>query len=74
MIDEYPILAVAAAFASGKTAMRGLEELRVKESDRLEAVARGLAANGVKYQIEGVLFPAAAPCPPTWTTALPWRS
>ena len=53
MIDEYPILAVAAAFASGKTAMRGLEELRVKESDRLEAVARGLVANGVRYEIEG---------------------
>jgi 3-phosphoshikimate 1-carboxyvinyltransferase len=53
MIDEYPILAVAAAFASGKTAMRGLEELRVKESDRLEAVARGLKLNGVKYEIEG---------------------
>jgi 3-phosphoshikimate 1-carboxyvinyltransferase len=53
MIDEYPILAVAASFAEGKTAMRGLEELRVKESDRLEAVARGLAANGVKYEIEG---------------------
>jgi 3-phosphoshikimate 1-carboxyvinyltransferase len=53
MIDEYPILAVAASFAKGKTAMRGLEELRVKESDRLEAVARGLAANGVQYEIEG---------------------
>jgi len=53
MIDEYPILAVAAAFASGKTAMRGLEELRVKESDRLEAVARGLALNGVRYEIQG---------------------
>jgi 3-phosphoshikimate 1-carboxyvinyltransferase len=53
MIDEYPILAVAASFARGKTAMRGLEELRVKESDRLEAVARGLAANGVRYEIEG---------------------
>jgi 3-phosphoshikimate 1-carboxyvinyltransferase len=53
MIDEYPILSVAAAFARGKTAMRGLEELRVKESDRLEAVARGLNANGVKYEIEG---------------------
>ena len=53
MIDEYPILAIAAAFARGKTAMRGLEELRVKESDRLEAVARGLAANGVRYEIEG---------------------
>jgi len=53
MIDEYPILAVAAAFATGKTAMRGLEELRVKESDRLEAVALGLKLNGVRYQIEG---------------------
>src|ERR1700760_1946198 len=53
MIDEYPVLSVAAAFARGTTAMRGLEELRVKESDRLEAVARGLAANGVKYTIEG---------------------
>ena len=53
MIDEFPILSVAASFAQGKTAMRGLEELRVKESDRLEAVARGLAVNGVKYTIEG---------------------
>jgi 3-phosphoshikimate 1-carboxyvinyltransferase len=53
MIDEYPILAVAASFAQGRTAMRGLEELRVKESDRLEAVARGLAANGVRHDIEG---------------------
>ena len=41
MIDEYPILAVAAAFASGSTRMRGLSELRVKESDRLAAVAAG---------------------------------
>jgi len=47
MIDEYPILAVAAAFAEGRTAMRGLEELRVKESDRLAAIAAGLRANGV---------------------------
>ena len=53
MIDEYPILAVAASFARGTTAMRGLEELRVKESDRLEAVARGLKLNGVPYTIEG---------------------
>jgi 3-phosphoshikimate 1-carboxyvinyltransferase len=53
MIDEYPILAVAAAFARGRTAMRGLEELRVKESDRLEAVARGLRLNGVPHVIEG---------------------
>jgi len=47
MIDEYPVLAVAAAFAEGETRMEGLAELRVKESDRLAAVARGLAANGV---------------------------
>ena len=47
MIDEYPILAVAAAFAEGRTVMRGLEELRVKESDRLAAIAAGLKANGV---------------------------
>lgn len=47
MIDEYPVLAVAAAFAEGETHMRGISELRVKESDRLAAVARGLAANGV---------------------------
>jgi 3-phosphoshikimate 1-carboxyvinyltransferase len=53
MIDEYPVLSVAAAFAQGTTAMRGLEELRVKESDRLAAVAAGLAANGVRYTIEG---------------------
>ena len=42
MIDEYPILAIAASFAEGRTIMRGLEELRVKESDRLAAVAAGL--------------------------------
>jgi 3-phosphoshikimate 1-carboxyvinyltransferase len=53
MIDEYPILAVAAAFADGTTIMRGLKELRVKESDRLAAVAAGLAANGVAVEIEG---------------------
>jgi 3-phosphoshikimate 1-carboxyvinyltransferase len=53
MIDEYPILAVAASFASGVTRMRGLHELRVKESDRLAAVAAGLAAAGVRHSIEG---------------------
>ena len=53
MIDEYPILAVAAAFADGPTRMRGLAELRVKESDRLAAVAAGLAANGVAHEIIG---------------------
>lgn len=50
MIDEYPILAVAAAFAQGTTRMHGLAELRVKESDRLAAIARGLAALGVKVE------------------------
>jgi 3-phosphoshikimate 1-carboxyvinyltransferase len=53
MIDEYPVLAVAAAFAIGQTRMRGLHELRVKESDRLAAVAAGLAAAGVVHAIEG---------------------
>jgi 3-phosphoshikimate 1-carboxyvinyltransferase len=53
MIDEYPVLAVVAAFASGTTRMRGLSELRVKESDRLEAIAAGLEANGVDCAIEG---------------------
>jgi 3-phosphoshikimate 1-carboxyvinyltransferase len=47
MIDEYPVLSVAAAFAEGATTMTGLDELRVKESDRLAAVARGLELNGV---------------------------
>ena len=47
MIDEYPILSVAASFADGTTRMEGLEELRVKESDRLAAVEAGLQANGV---------------------------
>ena len=53
MIDEYPVLAVAASFAQGVTVMRGLRELRVKESDRLAAVAHGLRANGVEVAIEG---------------------
>jgi 3-phosphoshikimate 1-carboxyvinyltransferase len=47
MIDEFPILAVAAAAARGTTRMRGLSELRVKESDRLAAIAAGLAACGI---------------------------
>ena len=50
MIDEYPILAVAAACAEGRTVMRGLAELRVKESDRLAAVAEGLRACGVTLE------------------------
>ena len=50
MIDEYPILAVAAAIAKGDTVMRGVKELRVKESDRLAAVAQGLSACGVSVE------------------------
>ena len=53
MIDEYPVLAVAAAFAQGATVMRGLKELRVKESDRLAATAALLRANGVAAEIDG---------------------
>ena len=53
MIDEYPILAMAAACAAGRTRMRGLAELRVKESDRLAGIAEGLAACGVRVGIEG---------------------
>jgi 3-phosphoshikimate 1-carboxyvinyltransferase len=52
MIDEFPILAVACAFARGTSRLRGLGELRVKESDRLEATAALLAANGVRVEIE----------------------
>ena len=53
MIDEYPILAVAASFAEGVTRMRGLKELRVKESDRLAATVDMLRVNGVVVEIEG---------------------
>lgn len=53
MIDEYLVLAVAASFAEGTTIMRGLQELRVKESDRLEATAAMLRVNGVKVEIAG---------------------
>src|SRR6185369_10921297 len=52
MIDEYPILAVAAAFAKGRTTMRGLGELRVKESDRIALMAAGLASCGVHIEEE----------------------
>jgi 3-phosphoshikimate 1-carboxyvinyltransferase len=50
MIDEYPILSVVAAYATGKTVMRGVKELRVKESDRIDAMARGLEACGVRIE------------------------
>jgi 3-phosphoshikimate 1-carboxyvinyltransferase len=53
MIDEYLVLAVAASFAAGTTRMRGLQELRVKESDRLAATAAMLRVNGVTVEIEG---------------------
>lgn len=50
MIDEFPILSVIAAFADGTTVMNGVSELRVKESDRIDAMARGLEANGVRVK------------------------
>ena len=53
MIDEYPILAVAAAFAEGETVMQGLAELKVKESDRLKAIVEALSACGVLARAEG---------------------
>jgi len=48
MIDEYPVLSVVAAFAEGETVMRGVHELRVKESDRIDAMAKGLRKNGIE--------------------------
>ena len=62
--------------------MRGLKELRVKESDRLAAVADGLRANGVEVEIEGddLIVHGRGRAPgggwsrPTWITASPWRS
>ena len=84
MIDEYPVLAVAAAFAEGTTRMRGLHELRVKESDRLAAVAAGLAAAGVPHRDRGRRPHRARACRqgpgrgarsrPISTTASPWPS
>jgi 3-phosphoshikimate 1-carboxyvinyltransferase len=66
MIDEYPILAVAAAFARGRTVMHGLAELRVKESDRLGAIAQGLDQCGVKVAVSGdTLMVEGADVPPT---------
>jgi 3-phosphoshikimate 1-carboxyvinyltransferase len=53
MIDEYPVLAVAASYAEGTTVMHGLKELRVKESDRLAATAEMLRVNGVTVEIDG---------------------
>jgi 3-phosphoshikimate 1-carboxyvinyltransferase len=53
MIDEYPVLAAISAFAQGTTQMDGLAELKVKESDRLQATATGLEANGVNVRVDG---------------------
>ncbi|WP_306152393.1 3-phosphoshikimate 1-carboxyvinyltransferase [Roseovarius sp. MMSF_3281] len=50
MIDEYPVLSAVAAYAEGQTVMRGVKELRVKESDRIEAMATGLRANGIEVE------------------------
>lgn len=50
MIDEYPVLSVVAAFAEGATVMRGVKELRVKESDRIDAMAKGLRAAGITVE------------------------
>ena len=81
MIDEYPVLAVAAAGAAGTTRMRGLKELRVKESDRLAATAALLAENGVRVEIDGDDLivhgnggppGAAAWSRPIWITASRW--
>ena len=81
MIDEYPILAVVAAFADGETRMDGLAELKVKESDRLAATIAGLTANGVIARAEGDTLTvqwrsakcaAAALSQRTSTTASPW--
>ncbi|MBB5694319.1 3-phosphoshikimate 1-carboxyvinyltransferase [Roseomonas pecuniae] len=66
MIDEYPVLAVAAAFARGTSRFRGLAELRVKESDRLAATVALLAANGVRAEVEGddlIIARDGAPAP-----------
>ena len=74
LIDEYPILAVAAAFARGRTVMHGLAELRVKESDRLGAIAQGLAACGVKLAVSGdMLAIEGADAPPAGGAAIATR-
>ncbi|MCZ6482464.1 MAG: 3-phosphoshikimate 1-carboxyvinyltransferase [Alphaproteobacteria bacterium] len=66
MIDEYPVLAVAAACAEGTTRLNGLGELRVKESDRLTAIAEGLAASGVKAEEgeDSLIIQGAGGAPP----------
>ena len=81
MIDEYPVLAVLAAFAEGETRMHGLAELRVKESDRLAATAAGLAPAALRRPSRATISSswargacrAAAWSRRIWTTASPWR-
>lgn len=74
MIDEYPILAIAAALADGETRMCGLGELKVKESDRLAAMASGLSACGVKAVIEGTdLVVTGSSVPPAGGTLITAR-
>ncbi|MDA5095519.1 3-phosphoshikimate 1-carboxyvinyltransferase [Aliiroseovarius sp. KMU-50] len=79
MIDEYPILSVVASYATGKTEMPGVHELRVKESDRIDAMAKGLRANGVTvdegedwWSVEG-LGPEGVPGGATVATVLDHR-
>ena len=83
MIDEYPVLAVAAAFAEGDTVMRGLKELRVKESDRLAATprccgrtaSRSRSTATISSSMAAAMSRAAASSPPTWIIASrcrPW--
>ncbi|HUY69099.1 MAG TPA: 3-phosphoshikimate 1-carboxyvinyltransferase [Alphaproteobacteria bacterium] len=72
MIDEYPILAVAAACAEGTTRMQGLGELRVKESDRLELMRAGLALCGARAEIEGddLIVHGTSQSPPGMTNGI----
>ena len=82
MIDEYPVLACLAAYATGETRMEGLAELTVKESDRLAATAAGLLANGVAAKVDGDTLTVqggsgvggGAWWRHTSTTASPWPS
>jgi 3-phosphoshikimate 1-carboxyvinyltransferase len=71
MIDEYPVLCIAAAFATGQTVMKGLAELRVKESDRLAVMAEGLKACGIKVaeQPDGLIIDGGTSAPGGATVA-----
>ena len=78
MIDEYPILAATAAFAEGVTVMRGVGEMRVKESDRIALMVNGLRACGVEVEEEpeaswspAAMCAAGRPSPPPTITASP---